>query len=167
MPCAREGRAGLYLTLWKRLRVLDHDEREKHLEALAAWAGLDRLPRQSHRPLRSDEVVELGRGRMSIGAHTQTHPVLSALPAERQAEEIGDSKAALEALLGRPVQAFSYPYGALGPGTAEAVRRAGFAYACATGAGAVRRAADPYLLPRVVVEDWDGATFARRLAMPG
>ena len=133
VPCARADRALLYLMLWRRLRVLDHDERENCLEALADWARVERVPRASHRPLRGDEVVELSKGRMSIGAHTLTHPVLSALPAERQEQEIGDGKATLEALLVQPVEAFSYPYGALGPGTADVVRRAGFACACATG----------------------------------
>jgi peptidoglycan/xylan/chitin deacetylase (PgdA/CDA1 family) len=167
-PSGRDARAKLYRMLWTRLRVLGYEEREHCLDKLAAWAGLDRTPRDTHRPLRTDEVIELSEsGRMSIGAHTLTHPVLSELPAERQEEEIRESKAAVEALLGQSVAAFSYPYGAYGPGTAEIVRRAGFACACATTPGGLRRAPDLYRLPRLTVEDCDGAAFARRLAMSG
>ena len=168
VPSEGQARTDFYRTLWTRLRGLGYEERERCLEELATWAGLDRTPRDSHRPLRTDEVIELGgSGRMSLGAHTLTHPVLSELPAECQEEEICKSKTAVEALLGRRVAAFSYPYGAYGPGTAEIVRRMGFTCACTTTPGALARVPDPYRLPRLAVENCDGATFARRLAMSG
>ena len=166
VPSGRDARTEVYRMLWTRLRVLGYEERERCLDELAAWAGLDRALRDTHRPLRPDEVIEFREsGRMSIGAHTLTHPVLSELPAERQEEEICGSRAELETLLGRRVMTFSYPYGAYGPGTAEIVRRAGFTCACTTAPGGLQRTPDLYRLPRFVVEDCDGATFARRLAI--
>ena len=168
VPDGSEGRIRLYRALWARLRALDHDERERRLGELAAWAGLDRAPRESHRPLRADEAVELGRdGRMTIGAHTRTHPALPGLAPARQEEEIGGGKAELEALLGKVVTTFSYPYGAHGPETVAIVRRSGFACACITMPGALWRATDPHRLPRLVVDDWDGTAFSHCLALSG
>lgn len=168
VPHGRDARISLYWTVWARLRALDDSGRERALDGLAAAAGLDRRPRRSHRPLRVDEVRELAAGHgMSIGAHTLTHPMLTDLAEPDQVTEVRGAKAELEALLGTPVTTFSYPYGAHGPDTARIVREAGFACACTTWAGALRRRMDPYRLPRLVIEDWDGPTFARRLALAG
>lgn len=46
-----------------------------------------------------------------IGAHTQTHPVLSALRHDEAVEEIRRSKVCLDSLLPAPVVHFAYPYG--------------------------------------------------------
>jgi len=49
-----------------------------------------------------DELRELASGGLvEIGAHTLTHPVLAALPADQQQHEIGGSKRRLEALTGK------------------------------------------------------------------
>jgi peptidoglycan/xylan/chitin deacetylase (PgdA/CDA1 family) len=158
-----------YRAIWQRLRVLPHAEREELLLALESQAAdLAPLP-EGTRSLRTAELRELAASRfVEIGAHTVRHEVLAALPADRQQQEIEGSRAALAAALGRPVRAFSYPYGArpdYTPETARLVREAGFTCACANFHGLVRRGADAFQLPRVVIRDWDGATFARRLRM--
>jgi peptidoglycan/xylan/chitin deacetylase (PgdA/CDA1 family) len=102
---------------------------------------------------------------IEIGAHTRTHPRLSELPPERQREEIAGSKADLEAMLGRPIRGFAYPFGSSGDYAAAAVaaaREAGFAYACANVQGPVSLASSPFELPRVIVRDWTAREFARR-----
>ena len=70
-----------------------------------------------------------------IGAHTQTHPRLVALPPAEAAAEIASSKAELERRLGIEVQTFAYPYGDLSPETKRLVAEAGFRYAVATDSG--------------------------------
>jgi len=156
-----------YRAIWERLRVLPHAEREELLLALESQAAdLVALP-EGTRSLRTGELQELAASPfMEIGAHTVRHEVLAALPAERQRQEIEGSRAALAAALGRPVRTFSYPYGARSdytPETVHLVREAGFACACANFHGLVRRGADSFQLPRVVIRNWDGPAFARRL----
>lgn len=58
-----------------------------------------------------DMVRELHRSGMTVGGHTVTHPVLSTLPLEEQRGEIGGCRRRIEAELGAPVIAFSYPVG--------------------------------------------------------
>jgi len=70
-----------------------------------------------------------------IGAHTQTHPRLAALPPAQAASEISASKAELERRLGIEVLSFAYPYGDLSPATKQLVAEAGFTYAVATDSG--------------------------------
>ncbi len=70
-----------------------------------------------------------------IGAHTQSHPRLTALPPADAAAEIRASKTALETALATSVTSFAYPYGDLNDAVKEAVRAAGFALGVATDTG--------------------------------
>lgn len=160
-------RQWLYRSLCQLLRPLSEGERRKVLGELLAWAGAEPVGRSTHRALSPDEVFHLAEGELvEVGAHTVTHPVLSALPAAAQQAEIQRSKARLEEILGRPVTTFSYPYGSRSdytPETVALVREAGFACACSSLADVVWRRTDRFQLPRVLVRNWDGDEFARRL----
>ena len=87
-------------------------------------------------PSRSRKVERLHQGRLvEVGAHTITHPILSALPSASQVHEIRRNKARLEKILDRSVSSFAYPYGKPYDYTAqtiEIVRQAGFTCACAS-----------------------------------
>lgn len=160
-------RQGLYRSLRQLLRPLPHEEQRRLLGELTEWAGAEPVGRPTHRTLSPDEVVRLAeRGLVDVGAHTVTHPVLSALPTAAQRAEIQRSKALMEEILGHPVTAFAYPYGSRTDSTAETVAivsEAGFACACTTFAGTVWRYSDRFLLPRSLVQNWDGEEFLRRL----
>jgi hypothetical protein len=72
----------------------------------------------------------------------------------------------LVAKLGASVTSFTYPYGAraqYSKQTPRLVKEAGFACACSSFPGHVAFYTDPYQLPRYLVRDWDGDTFARHL----
>ena len=61
--------------------------------------------------LRWDELAEMQRLGMTIGAHTMTHPNLPSAGLEAATAEIAGSKARLERELAQPVTMFSYPNG--------------------------------------------------------
>jgi peptidoglycan/xylan/chitin deacetylase (PgdA/CDA1 family) len=156
-----------YRSLHQLLRPLPEAERRPVLDELLAWAGAEPVGRSTYRALSPDELFRLAEGNLvEVGAHTVSHPVLSALPATAQLAEVQESKARLEEILGRPVISFAYPYGTRSDYTSETVavvREAGFACACSNFSGVVRRRTDRFQLPRVIVRDWDGTEFARRL----
>jgi peptidoglycan/xylan/chitin deacetylase (PgdA/CDA1 family) len=160
-------RHSLYCSLHQLLQPLSADEQRKVLDDLTVWASAELVGRPTYRPLTFQDVQTLAQGSLvEVGSHTITHPILSARPAATQREEIRQSKARLEEVLGRPVMGFAYPYGRQSDYTAETialVREAGFAYACSGSAEVVQRAADPFQLPRVHVHDCDGEEFTRML----
>jgi peptidoglycan/xylan/chitin deacetylase (PgdA/CDA1 family) len=74
-----------------------------------------------------EQIVELdGAGTFRFEAHTVTHPNLLTLDDETAREEIAGSKRALEARLGRSVEAFCYPGGLFSERERRLVDEAGF-----------------------------------------
>jgi peptidoglycan/xylan/chitin deacetylase (PgdA/CDA1 family) len=165
VPTARHH---LYRSLWELLNPLTEAEQRKVLDELLTWAGAEPTVRPTHRFLTLEEMVALARGKLiEVGAHTVTHPALSALPAASQREEIKKSKARLEAILERPITSFAYPYGQqihYSAETVSIVREAGFSCACSSFTGVVERFTDQYQLPRFRVPDCNGERFAKRLS---
>lgn len=163
----RSPRQQAFTELLRMLRARPAAEREAALDTLAAWAGRPRPCRETHRLMHPDELQTLaGGGLVEIGAHTVSHPMLSVLDAAAQQDEIVRSRVELEAILGRPVTGFAYPFGMDGSyneHSVQAVRAAGYAYACANRPGVLHSGGDFYQLPRFVVRDQQGPAFARRL----
>ncbi len=162
------GRHRLFVTLYRLLRPLADPERQTALAELASWSGVPAAGVSPARPLTAEEVRRLSAGDLvEIGAHTLTHPQLSALGADAQREEIRGSRTVLQEAVGASVTSFAYPYGAPSDYTRETVAlvaEAGFSGACATTSGVVKRGSERFELPRLHVEDCDGDGLARRLA---
>lgn len=158
-------RQRLYRALYQLLYPLSLDHRQTLLDQLVTWAGVPCEGRLTYRSLSPAEVGSVGQGGLiEVGAHTVNHPFLSTLSAEAQWQEIQQSKVALETLIEQPVHGFAYPHGNYSQQTMDLVKEAGFTYACATIEGRVGRKAHGFQMPRVVVEDCDGETFARFLS---
>jgi peptidoglycan/xylan/chitin deacetylase (PgdA/CDA1 family) len=170
-PGAGAERSELYWQLYSLLRPLMDADRELVLAQLRSQIPTRAERDVACRAMSAAEVCRLCEGGLvDVGAHTMTHPVLAALPPERQAQELRGSKAVLGEILGRPVATLSYPYGGeaeVGAAAPQLAREAGFEVACAVAHRAVTRGEDRYRLPRMVVEDWDGDELARRLRALG
>lgn len=156
-----------YLDLWHELAGLHAQEREPIIAAIDAWSGSPGLGDHSHRTLSAAEVRNLADSEMvEIGAHTLTHARLSNLTQEEQRYEIIEGRRRLEAVVGRAVTSFSYPFGRPGDyseTTVRLVREAGFHSACANTQGGITPHTDLWRLPRVYVRDCDGRAFAELL----
>lgn len=156
-----------YLQVYQELQPLADSERRQLLDAIWIESGGGVSCRDSHRPLTLEELKTLAAIELfEIGAHTVTHPLLAAQPAEQQHSEIGGSKAWIEKVLDRPVTSFSYPYGGTHhytPTTVQTVRDLGFSRACTTTPRPVRKSDDPFLWGRVQVPDVGGDEFQRLL----
>jgi peptidoglycan/xylan/chitin deacetylase (PgdA/CDA1 family)/SAM-dependent methyltransferase len=134
---------------------------EAVLARLLAWSGVDPSPRATHRRMTGGEIQRLAaRPGHAIGAHGLHHLALPRQPLDVQRREVAESKSALEALLGRPVTAFAYPFGDVAEATVGVVREAGFAVGLTCETAAVRVDTDPLRLPRLEVKVPDPDRFA-------
>lgn len=103
-----------------------------------------------------DEIVELDReGTLQFEAHSLTHPNLVASRDAAAWQEIMGSKTSLEARLGRPVLAFSYPSGLFGLRERGLVAAAGFHVAVSCEPGVNTSGTDRFALRRRQVDRRD------------
>jgi peptidoglycan/xylan/chitin deacetylase (PgdA/CDA1 family) len=90
--------------------------------------------------LSPEQVVELSRDPLcTIGAHTVSHPRLTQMDAERQQQEIEESKTSLEKLIGKPVVHFAYPHGDYDEQVVTVVKACGFKTAVIVNGGKIRK----------------------------
>lgn len=117
-------------------------------------------PRPQMKLLTVEGVREVAARGMEVGSHSMSHPKLSSLDPEMLEEEVGGSRQVLSEVLGEAVDGFCYPYGFIDGASVQAVRRAGYAYACAV---IVRVERSAYDLPRITVAEDNLPKFAAKL----
>lgn len=128
-----------------------------------------RLAPKARQPLMmsTSQVRALLAAGMEVGAHTDRHPILSALPDAEALADIANGKAALEAITGTRVTLFAYPNGKpmadYTPRHVEMVRALGFDAALTTVAGTAGLGSDPWQLPRYTPWQQDSPRFLMRL----
>jgi peptidoglycan/xylan/chitin deacetylase (PgdA/CDA1 family) len=110
-------------------------------------------PGSGLRMMDEGELRELSAANVELGAHTVTHPDMSALDVQACAQEVRESKARVEEIAGREVTSFAYPFFFYGPAAQQAVREAGFTSAV-SGQGNGEWG-DRYALPRALVTGKD------------
>jgi peptidoglycan/xylan/chitin deacetylase (PgdA/CDA1 family) len=114
----------------------------------------------------------IGQG-ISLGAHTRTHPALSALDGDALEREIVGSRSQLERELGVRVSTFAYPYGALSDAARDLVARE-FRYGVTTRFAVLGSHEHRALLPRLdsyyfrapgTLEAWGTTRFRLRMGV--
>lgn len=104
--------------------------------------------------LTADGIRRAAAAGVEIGSHGLTHVDLTKADADTLRAETADSRAILEELLQAPVDGFCYPYGTVDQRTVDAVRNAGYRYACAIDPGDL---SGVHTLPRVHIGQNDHA----------
>ena len=121
---------------------------------------------RSGRLLNSAELRGLQSAGMEIGSHTVNHVRLTQVDEGRRLDELFESKAKIEDILGNTVSSFAYPYGAWDPVCAKAVRDTGYDSACTNRSGWALRDSDRYQLRRLTVFNNDTvSSLARKLSL--
>ena len=161
----REEILGSWLETLKRL---PEAAREEAIAALPAGLAVEVPPGAlSGLCLSWAEVRDMAAAGVAFGAHTERHPILTRVPAERARAEVAGSKHRLEDELGAPATAFAYPNGGRGDLDATTVRllaetgfRLGFTLLPGPESGRAARRS-PLTLRRVYVHHGD---YAERFA---
>jgi peptidoglycan/xylan/chitin deacetylase (PgdA/CDA1 family) len=118
-------------------------------------ASIDDYPTQPT-VLDWDDIAELDQdGTLRFEAHSLTHPNLTALDDHVAKHEIEGSKSALEAHLGRPVEAFAYPSGLFGERERRLADEAGYRMALSCEPGVNGPETDRFALRRRQIDARD------------
>ncbi|MFI2374281.1 polysaccharide deacetylase family protein [Streptomyces sp. NPDC018964] len=108
--------------------------------------------------LTADGIRRAADAGVEIGSHGLTHIDLTRADDAALTAEVAESRALLAELTGAPVHGFCYPYGTVDARAVEAVRKAGYTYACAIDPGPLT---GPHALPRAHVGQNDTALRLR------
>ena len=101
------------------------------------------------------QVRELAAAGFEIGSHAATHMRLAGATPAQLTAEISESRTSLGALLGTEIRGFAFPYGSMDAASRQAVRDAGYEYACAVEASTAEIGL--MALPRLYVGEQDDA----------
>ncbi|MEV7393176.1 MULTISPECIES: polysaccharide deacetylase family protein [unclassified Streptomyces] len=104
--------------------------------------------------LTADGIRRAAAGGVEIGAHGLTHVDLTKADTDTLRAETAESRSLLEDLIQSPVDGFCYPYGTVDRRAVDAVRDAGYGYACAIDPGDLNGV---HALPRVHIGEHDHA----------
>ena len=113
--------------------------------------------------LSEDQLRDLARAGMTIGAHTFDHQRVDRLVGDQWRAEIDEPPAQLAGILGHPVDLMAYPYGMWSQEALERVAAAG--YRAAFQLGDAQDPAQPLLTIRRIMPPptWDGPTLLTHL----
>ena len=116
--------------------------------------------------LSEQQLIEMDEMNMEIGAHTMNHCKLAQVSLDQVVQEVTDSKLKLTQILDKEVMSFCYPYGNHNDDVVEAVRNAGYKFACVTFNGWVNYDPDPLRIRRIAIYAADSLSlFAFKLYM--
>ncbi len=156
-------RCGFYRIMGEICGRLGADSRREQLQQLKVWAGFDEEGRESRRILSREEIQILANSPLiTIGSHTQTHPILKCLSYEEQMKEISGSKGRLEEITGKRHSLFAYPYGgrdAFDETAIDILKENGYQMAVTTESKNVDQYTDLYQIPRYVVFNYHKKEF--------
>jgi peptidoglycan/xylan/chitin deacetylase (PgdA/CDA1 family) len=115
-----------------------------------------------------EDIAEMSRGSITIGAHTLTHPVLAEVDLQTAEAEIAGSKSELERITGSEVKYFAYPYGKkdrdFTDGSVDIVRNSGFIAAFSTDNGFITPDNNLFTLNRIGMRDFPLFVLKTRLS---
>lgn len=114
------------------------------------------------RLLSREQILELSAAGIEFGAHTKTHPLLTASDEDSLVAELEGSHGELQDMLGYPPVSFAYPYGEYDSRVAEAVARCGYLSACTVRNGLNTAHTNPFELRRVEIFGTDALARFRR-----
>ena len=100
-----------------------------------------------------EEVRTMVRNNVTIGSHTVGHCTLSSEQDATVFDELRRSRVEILAQAGVDAQLLAYPNGAYNSRVVLIARAAGFTHAFTTETGFFNRRADPFLIPRIAMED--------------
>lgn len=150
--------------LWELMAPLRVDRRERLVNKMLQWSGLERGPIGDRRPMISDELLRLAATPgMEIGAHSAHHRRLIELNLDECRREILDNRDRLEDLLGCQPALFAYPFGEADQRLAKEVRNLGFEGGVTMGERLANSGSDRMLLPRIEIKRTFQDSPARRL----
>jgi peptidoglycan/xylan/chitin deacetylase (PgdA/CDA1 family) len=136
------------------------EKRRIHATLFVITEALDKAfgpPDSFERVMSTEQLKSLPVHLISIGSHTETHPMLPEVSEQDGRRQIVNSKRKLEALLGRRVELFCFPFGGFNRRLVQMCREAGYQHVFSTLPYLAFRDQEEFVIGRVRVDPTDWA----------
>jgi peptidoglycan/xylan/chitin deacetylase (PgdA/CDA1 family) len=157
--------------LIKRAKTMPDERKERLITELAERLGVTLDEEQHQNTMNWDQLRELSRAGIEIGAHSVNHPIFSNVDTERLRTEVSEAKAMIEHELQEPIISFGSPgRGVLDPHEQARfkttlrgiVAGSGYSFSTMYNWGLnYERDFDPYGIKRIGIENYDSALLFR------
>lgn len=147
-----DGFASVYAQAWPKLRAA-----KLPFTIFVATASIDAKAKGL---MSWDQLRELAKEGVSIGAQTRTHPHMVEGDAERNRGELETSNRRIAEEIGTAPVLFSYPFGEASLAVMKQVKEAGYRFALGQYSGVANPTMNDFFVPRFGVNDSSG-DFAR------
>lgn len=121
------------------------------------FVATDAIDRGGKNYMNWDQVREMVRAGVTIGAHSASHPHLPLLGKDSLKEELAQSNARFKKELGFIPRLFAYPYGEAGGVVKAAARAAGYTASFSQYSGVLHARSDFFFLPRFAMNESYGS----------
>lgn len=159
-------RQSIFKQFHQLIRTASEPEIIHLMDKLKTWSRFS-FEEYEQEMLSRQEISDLTKsGHLELGGHTVSHPFLTGLPAAEQQKQITQNKDFLESISGSAITSFAYPYGSeadYNPETIGLVQECGYKIACSSNPDVVWTGSYMWTLPRIMVRNCNGETFARWL----
>jgi peptidoglycan/xylan/chitin deacetylase (PgdA/CDA1 family) len=144
----------VFIKLFEKMLSIEHKRKESLMEELPKLLGVEENIRNNgeRKMLDWSEVIQMGRDKISFGAHTVSHPTLSKMAFSEAKQEIRDSKREIETRIKGNVKHFAIPNGKeqdFSDTLKKYCKEIGFATVVSTEPGVIYEETDPYFLKRI------------------
>lgn len=102
-----------------------------------------------------DELRELKKQGLSIGAHGLTHRCLASLRTDEITKDVSESKRLIEKNINSQIQTFSYPHGSFDNRVMKILKNNDFTCSCSSTEGINTFNSDPFTLKRTEITGFD------------
>lgn len=148
--------ASVYREAWPRLKRAGLP--------FTLFVATDAVDRPGKDYMNWDQVRELAKAGVTIGAHSASHAHLPTLDGAAVRRELEASNARFEKELGFRPRIFAYPYGEASLAVMNAAKAAGYAYAFGQHSGVLHAKANFFYLPRFALNEHYGSAKRFRRA---
>lgn len=148
--------ASVYERAWPRLKAAGLP--------FTLFVATDAIDRKQPAMMNWDQIRELAKSGVSIGAHSASHLHMVVTGAAKNRADIERSNARFQAELGAVPTIFAYPYGEMSRAIGVLVAQMGYKAAFGQHSGAIGRQSDAFYLPRFALNEHYGTIERFRLA---
>ena len=148
----------------KKLKLLSADQRKTLLNDLETFDyKINDNTENPNRFLDWSDILVMAKNNIAFGSHSVNHILLDQVNHSEMSNELYRSKEEIESKTGTTVSGFAYPNGNYNSAIISELKKSSYTFAFCTKTGYVDTSTDPFLIPRINIQQYQSPHFQEEL----